>query len=99
MTPLSKAARAIADDVSGPYGMGPGEDTLLIAAIERTLGPLYDAAQFLEETISWMSGSPDFAENGKAHKGWMEIQPKLVEARKVLAQLAGDAQPDKEPQR
>ncbi len=38
------------------------------------LSTALDTIAELKRAIIWMSGSPDFAEGGKAHQGWLEVR-------------------------
>jgi len=35
------------------------------------------------DIIQWMSGSYDFAPEGKAYKGWMKVQGKIKKIKKL----------------
>ena len=49
------------------------ENTLLRKVLEEMI-----------ETVYWMSGSSDFSPEGQAHAGWVKVQPKVENARRVL---------------
>lgn len=51
----------------------------------------------LEEVVAlaqWMSGSGDFAPEGKAHEGWVKQRPDLFAAMSLLARIRGEASDD-----
>ena len=43
------------------------------------------------DIIYWMSGSEDFGENGPAHQGWLNIQPRLEAIKNVSVNILFDA--------
>jgi hypothetical protein len=62
-----------ADRLNGRIAEMEAERETLKSQVSRLKSALWDACG----TIEWMSGSPDFGPEGKAHVGWVKAQPDI----------------------
>ena len=53
--------------------------------VSKLKSALWDACG----TIEWMSGSPDFGPEGKAHVGWVKAQPDINRYHSLAVQGSG----------